>query len=317
MKKSNFIQEKEYELQWKERTPFRLPSHMVEDGEFIRPDKSYERQHPLEIEVKKYIKDKNDIQQGDVLMGITEEDLRDMQLEQHETTYLNCFNFFSISVVRMKRDVFETLKSGLKRYIEFSEKELHDGINYQGEIRSYSKDYEGVMNDDGKIEYAKVKNPMTQAKIDNALSFMKKMAVLVVEREFELRFKNFKNCHDVEQESWAYQVPEAKALLKNPEASTPFLNILSITRGIDKTVLAKKVIKNHDKYVVDYAALLGKYHAIKSQFKHCDNMWDMNILYEDYLSVGMPFSQAEKMGRCDENYIRTDGVDIKYGTFGF
>ena len=43
----------------------------------------------------------------------------------------------------------------------------------------------------------------------------------------------------------------------------------------------------------------------------------MNILYEDYLNVGMPFSQAEKMGRCDENYIRTDGVDIKYGTFGF
>jgi len=145
---------------------------------------------------------------------------------------------------------------------------------------------------------------------------MKKMAILVIEREFELRFKNFKNCHDVEQESWAYQVPEAKQLVKDPDASTPFLNILAVTRGIDKTVLAKKVIENHDKYVLEYAALLGKYHAIKSQFKHCDNMWDMNILYEDYLNIGMPFIQAEKMGRCDSNYNRI-GDEVKYGTFGF
>ena len=43
-------------------------------------------------------------------------------------------------------------------------------------------------------------------------------------------------------------------------------------------------------------------------------MWDMNILYEDYLNVGMPFAQAEKMGRCDENYIRI-GDDVRYGTF--
>ena len=43
--------------------------------------------------------------------------------------------------------------------------------------------------------------------------------------------------------------------------------MLAITRGIDKTVLAKKIIKNHDKYVVEYAALLGKYHAIRYQQK--------------------------------------------------
>lgn len=315
MKAKKFIQEKEFELQWKEQEGFRLPSQMIEDGEFIRP--KYEPQHPLELEVKKFIKDKNEIQKGDVLMGLCEEDLNAMGLFPHETTYHVTFNFYSISVVRMKRDIFETLKSGLKRYIEFTEKELHDGINYQGEIRSYSKDYEGFMNDDGTINYKKVKNPLQQAKLDNAISFMAKMAILVIEREFELRFKNFKNCHDVEQESWAYQVPEARDLLRNPEAKTPFLNMLAITRGIDKTVLAKKVIKNHDKYVVEYAALLGKYHAIKSQFKHCDNMWDMNILYEDYLNVGMPFAQAEKMGRVDSTYKRIDGAEIRYGTFGF
>jgi len=314
MKKKIFIDEKPWDLAWKESIPTKIPTQMITDGDLVIPE--YKPQHPLELEVKKFIKDKSKVQKGDVLMGLCQEDLRAMELVQHETTFFNAFTFFNISVVRMRRDTFDTLKSGLKRYIEFSPKELHDGINYQGEIRSHSKDYEGYMDDNGEINYKKVKNPMTQSKIDNALSFMKKMAILVIEREFELRFKNFKNCHDVEQESWAYQVPEAKQLVKDPDASTPFLNILAVTRGIDKTVLAKKVIENHDKYVLEYAALLGKYHAIKSQFKHCDNMWDMNILYEDYLNIGMPFIQAEKMGRCDSNYNRI-GDEVKYGTFGF
>ena len=128
MKKTNFIEEKEFELQWKESTPFHLPSQMIEDGEFIRP--KYEPQHPLELEVKKYIKDKSEIQKGDVLMGLCEEDIRAMELVQHETTFLNCFNFFNISVIRMKRDTFDTLKSGLKRYIEFTEKDFSDFKDY-------------------------------------------------------------------------------------------------------------------------------------------------------------------------------------------
>lgn len=92
--------------------------------------------------------------------------------------------------------------------------------------------------------------------------------------------------------------------------------MLAITRGIDKTVLAKKIIKNHDKYVVEYAALLGKYHAIRYRLKNCDNMWDMNILYEDYLNIGMPLVQAKKLGRIDDNNDRLNG-ELIYGTFGF
>ena len=311
MKKSNFIEQKEFEVQWTQR----VPSHMIiEDSEFLRP--KYEPQHPLELETSKFIKDKQNLKKGDVLMGVCEEDLRAMDIPAHETTYSNVFNFFSIAVVRMKRDVFETLKSSLKRFIEFDEQDLHDGINYQGEVRAYSKDYQGEMQEDGTISYRKVKSPLTQKKLDNAVSFMRKMAILVIEREFELRFKNFKNCHDVEQESWAYQVPEARDLLRNPEAKTPFLDMLAITRGIDKTVLAKKIIKNHDKYVVEYAALLGKYHAIRYQLKNCDNMWDMNILYEDYLNIGMPLVQAKKLGRIDDNNDRLNG-ELIYGTFGF
>ena len=45
-------------------------------------------------------------------------------------------------------------------------------------------------------------------------------------------------------------------------------------------------------------------------------MWDMNILDEDYLNVGMPIKQGQKLGRIDENEKRLDG-DLAYGTFGF
>ena len=83
-----------------------------------------------------------------------------------------------------------------------------------------------------------------------------------------------------------------------------------------KDILVEKILKKHDKYLREYAALLGKYHAIRSQFKLVDNMWDMNILYEDYLNIGMPRVQAEKLGRIDENMNRLNG-GVAYGTFGF
>lgn len=83
---------------------------------------------------------------------------------------------------------------------------------------------------------------------------------------------------------------------------------------MQKGELVKRVLKNHDKYLIDYASLLGKYHAIRSQIRNCDNMWDMNILYEDYLNVGMPIKQGQKLGRIDENQQRLDG-ELKLWNF--
>ena len=309
-KKLNFIEEKAFEVEWTSK----IPAHMVLDEDILRPE--YEPQHPLEIEVRKFIKDKEDVQKGYIIMGLCEEDLRAMELRPHETTYHNCYNFFNISIVKMKRDVFETLKSGLKRYIEFTEKELHDGVNYAGEIRQYSKDYIASMDEKGQVQWNKGKVPMNSKKINNALSWMRKLAILVVEREFELRFKNFKNCHDVESESWVYQLPEARAYKESSDAETPFLDILAMTRGMRKEILVDKVLEKHDEYVRAYAALLGKYHAIRSQFKLAENMWDMNILWEDYLNIGMPRVQAMKLGRMDDNMNRLNG-EVAYGTFGF
>ena len=305
-----YIEEKQFEVEWKKR----IPKHLIEDEDFLRP--KYEPQHPLELETKKFIKDKELIKEGFIYMMIHEDALRTAGIKAHETTYFTLFNFYNVSTIKMNKLVFETIKSTFRRYVELDEKEFTTGVKFQGEIRSHFKDYEAVMQDDGSMDYENVKKKTVPEHINLAVQFMKKQAILVIEHEFDLRFKNFKNCCDVESESWVYQLEEARKYKESEEAKTPFLDILCMTRGMQKAELVKRVLKNHDKYLLDYATLLGKYHAIRSQFRGCDNMWDMNILYEDYLNVGMPIKQGQKLGRIDENEKRLDG-DLAYGTFGF
>ena len=50
-KKLNFIEEKAFEVEWTSK----IPAHMVLDEDLLRPE--YEPQHPLEIEVRKFIND--------------------------------------------------------------------------------------------------------------------------------------------------------------------------------------------------------------------------------------------------------------------
>ena len=305
----NFLKEKE-DTAWKKR----IPADLIQDEEFLRP--KYVPQHPLELETKKFIKDKERIKEGYIYMLIHEDTLRVADIKPHSTTYSVVFNFHNVSTVKMNKLVFETVKSCFKRYIEIDEKEFINAPRFQGEVRSHYKDYVMEMNDEGEMVHVKKKKRVETKNIQLALSYMKKQAILVIEHEFDLRFKNFKNCCDVESESWLYQLEEARRFTEDENSKTPFIDILCMTRGMQKGELVKRVLKNHDKYLIDYASLLGKYHAIRSQIRNCDNMWDMNILYEDYLNVGMPIKQGQKLGRIDENQKRLDG-ELAYGTFGF
>ena len=53
-----YIEEKLFDVEWKKR----IPSDLIEDEDFLRP--KYEPQHPLELETKKFIKDKERIKEG-------------------------------------------------------------------------------------------------------------------------------------------------------------------------------------------------------------------------------------------------------------
>ena len=90
-----YIEEKQFDVEWKKR----IPSHLIEDEEFLRP--KYEPQHPLELETKKFIKDKELIKEGFIYMMIHEDALRAADIKSHETTYFTLFNFYNVSTIKM------------------------------------------------------------------------------------------------------------------------------------------------------------------------------------------------------------------------
>ena len=61
---NSFITEKKLreDTAWKQH----IPSHMIEDEDFLRP--KYQPQHPLELETRKFIKDKEHIKEGFIYM---------------------------------------------------------------------------------------------------------------------------------------------------------------------------------------------------------------------------------------------------------
>ncbi len=66
-----------------------------------------------------------------------------------------------------------------------------------------------------------------------------------------------------ERESWSVQTEEAKAILLNSEAVTPWIDAASISRGIDRLLLAQRIIKKDS----DYRALHGKLTGIKQKIE--------------------------------------------------
>ena len=98
----NFLKEKE-DTAWKKR----IPADLIQDEEFLRP--KYVPQHPLELETKKFIKDKERIKEGYIYMLIHEDTLRMADIKPHSTTYSVVYNFHNVSTVKMNKLVFETV----------------------------------------------------------------------------------------------------------------------------------------------------------------------------------------------------------------
>lgn len=76
-----------------------------------------------------------------------------------------------------------------------------------------------------------------------------------------------------ERESWSVQTEEAKAILLDSETVTPWIDAASISRGIDRLLLAQRIIKKDS----DYRALHGKLTGIKQKIEDEINAAGANI----------------------------------------
>ena len=135
---------------------------------------------------------------------------------------------------------------------------------------------------------------------EHVLVFMKAFAKEIIEDEYQKRYIAMRNTCELESASWEIQKHEAREWLTNAGLNgsvTPFLDYLATERGEDKTVLSNKILAKAEAYQDKLSTMLVSMQKLKKQFENSTSIEGINILYEDYLSVMMPTSQAIELGR--------------------
>lgn len=68
-----------------------------------------------------------------------------------------------------------------------------------------------------------------------------------------------------ERESWPVQTEEAKALVADPAAATPWIDAAALARGLDRVELAERIRAKDDAYRQIHGALTGTRQRIEDQ----------------------------------------------------
>ncbi|PPC95752.1 MAG: hypothetical protein CTY32_08630 [Methylotenera sp.] len=67
----------------------------------------------------------------------------------------------------------------------------------------------------------------------------------------------------IERESWKKQETEARAYVADSAASTPLIDALAATRGVDKAELVSRIINKADLFATISGQLIGKRQALE------------------------------------------------------
>lgn len=208
------------------------------------------------------------------------------------------YSLMNMVCVKMSAGLYHTLRStwpGME-IIELEENEAFYGTQFFSEIRPVAKLWEAKTPWYGE----KIPTEMTPEIVGYILKVMKIFGKEIVEQEFERRWLSMRNASAIEVESWRIQQEEAKEWLQyqgKDGHKTPFLDYLATSKNYDKTELAEKILAKAEAYQDKLSTMLVDMQKILKQFDDCESVWDINILYEDYLGVGMPHKQATALGR--------------------
>ena len=157
---------------------------------------------------------------------------------------------------------------------------------------------------------------------EHVLVFMKAFAKEIIEEEYQYRFLALRDTCELESASWEIQKHEAREWLTNAGLNgsvTPFLDYLATERGEDKTVLSNKILTKAEGYQDKLSTMLVAMQKLKKQFKNTTSITDINTLYEDYLGVMMPTTQAIEMGRTlsATDWARKPEYEVAANEFNF
>ena len=280
---------------------------------------------------------------------IIKQSLLDPQLFMEENAYDDRFIFkelydlLNVSCIKVSSQMYSIhSKVWNGKYIEISEDTATLGSTLFSEVRDTAKLWEisgldgpgltGNENPEVFEQYPEAtaeKVPVSMNEVrgtmtikEHVLVFMKAFAKEIIEEEYQYRFLALRDTCELESASWEIQKHEAREWLTNAGLNgsvTPFLDYLATERGEDKTVLSNKILTKAEGYQDKLSTMLVAMQKLKKQFKNTTSITDINTLYEDYLGVMMPTTQAVEMGRTlsTTDWARKPEYEVMANEFNF
>ena len=280
---------------------------------------------------------------------IIKQSLLDPQLFMEGDAYDDRFVFkelydlLNVSCIKVSSQMYSIhSKVWNGKYIEISEDTAKLGSTLFSEVRDTAKLWEisgldgpgltGNENPEVFEQYPEAtaeKVPVSMNEVrgtmtikEHVLVFMKAFAKEIIEEEYQSRFLAMRDTCELESASWEIQKHEAREWLTNAGLNgsvTPFLDYLATERGEDKTVLSNKILTKAEGYQDKLSTMLVAMQKLKKQFKNTTSITDINTLYEDYLGVMMPTTQAVEMGRTlsTTDWARKPEYEVMANEFNF
>ena len=280
---------------------------------------------------------------------IIKQSLLDPQLFMEGDAYDDRFVFkelydlLNVSCIKVSSQMYSIhSKVWNGKYIEISEDTAKLGSTLFSEVRDTAKLWEisgldgpgltGNENPEVFEQYPEAtaeKVPVSMDEVrgtmtvkEHVLVFMKAFAKEIIEEEYQYRFLALRDTCELESASWEIQKHEAREWLTNAGLNgsvTPFLDYLATERGEDKTVLSNKILTKAEGYQDKLSTMLVAMQKLKKQFKNTTSITDINTLYEDYLGVMMPTTQAIEMGRTlsTTDWARKPEYEVMANEFNF
>ena len=217
------------------------------------------------------------------------------------------FNQYGVTVFSIDKEWVRDLNKLSGSYEEVSEDIGKWGTKHFGEVRAVVKvtDEDPLSEDD---EYAleqlpdgRTKVELPQERYDAAIAFMKVAAKLIIEDEYDRKFLTLKAEESkLEQYLWDAQITEAN----NLEGETPLLNSIATTKGITVSEVAKSVLAGNKAFNEKVQTLYTAMLALKKEFQDCTTVRELNVLWQKYMGVAMPYAQ---MLEEPDIYLEEDG----------
>lgn len=220
-----------------------------------------------------------------------------IESDDQRLVFKELYELQNLCCIKISSDLFGIFnKTWEGKFTEITEEQANLGSSLFSEIREVAKVWEGRSEGYGE----KLTIEMTPEVVKPVLDFMKIFAKELIEDEYEKRFLRLRNANTLESSSWEIQKHEAREWLTHQGAEghiTPFLDYLATEKAIDKTELANKILAKSEEYQDKLSTILVDMQKLLKKFETATSIWDINILYEDYLGVIMPTSQAIELGR--------------------